>query len=116
MGKRYGEAYDPEIRLSEHGSRLYGLWKKARRFPHCEEWDYYPTFYLWAIEAGYVLGARLRLIDDSGIYCPENCKWFVPELEEFDPAAFAEKWDKTVNKIRKHYGMPPLEGTEYGSY
>lgn len=112
----YGDAYDPELRESEHGSRLYGAWKTLRKHSYCEEWGCYPAFYHWAMQNGYTLGAHLRLIDESGIYCPENCVWKIPKCKMDDPPpppSWADEWNKTVNRIRKYYGMLPLEGTEY---
>ena len=111
MGKRCGEPYDPEIRNTEHGSKLYSAWRHLRRHPHCEEWESFLHFYTWAMQSDYSLGARLRLLDENKPYCPENCTWYVHQYEEDDPlppAEWAEIWNKTVNRIRKHYGMPPL--------
>ncbi len=113
MGKRYGEPYDPKIRTSEHGSLLYNFWRRVRKHPHCEEWDYYPTFYDWAIHNGYTLGAPLRLIDKSKPYSPKNCVWYADEKDMTIDEARAAEWNAVVNRIRKHYGMPPLEGTNY---
>jgi hypothetical protein len=50
------------------------------------------------------------------MYCPENVFWHTPGLTEdvMPTPDWADEWNKTVNRIRKHYGMPPLEGTEYG--
>ena len=109
--------YDSVLRKTEHGSKLYEAWKKLRRSPHCEEWNYYPAFYNWAIQNGYTLGVWLVLIDKSGEYCPENCKWHIPKRMQDDPPpppTWADEWNKTVNRIRKYYGMQPLEGTEHG--
>ena len=114
MGKRIGEPYDPALRESEHGSRLYQTWRKVRQSPHCQEWEYYPTFYEWAMQSDYTLGAWLRLIDEEKPYEPDNCMWHIPGLDEKNiPASWPDEWNRTVNRIRKHYGMPPLEGTRY---
>ena len=116
MSKRVGGSYDPVLRETEHGSRLYQTWKKIRKRPHCEEWEYFPNFYFWAMNNGYTLSAWLRLKDVSGQYCPENCIWYFPKEDRQKQAgenSLIENWNRTVNRIRKHYGMPPLEGTEY---
>lgn len=110
-----GKPYDPSIRTSEEGQALYQSWRRARRYPHCEEWENYVDFHAWAMETGYVQGAWLRLKDKSKPYCPENCIWYSPGTyaKSEDPEAWIENWNKTVNKLRKQWKMPPLEGTEY---
>lgn len=116
MGKRYGEPYDPALRKTDHGSRLYAAWKSMRKHPHCEEWDYFPTFYDWAMQSGYEAGTWLRRIDKDMPYTTDNCIWYSPnEEKEYIPPEWADEWNKTVNRIRKYYGIPPLEGTEYGN-
>lgn len=110
MPKLYGEPYDPALRKTELGARLYQIWRRMRQHPHFEEWDYFPYFYEWSIQNGYAPGASLRLIDDSGIHAPDNCEWFISDRID---AECKDRWNKTVNRIRKHYGMPPLEGTSY---
>ena len=108
------QTYDPALRKTEHGKNLYNTWQRIRRSPHCKEWDCYPTFYEWAIQSGYTTGAWLRLVDRNGTYKPDNCWWYIPgDQEEEIPPELADRWNKTVNRIRKYYGMPPLEGTEY---
>ena len=117
MGKRVGKEYDHAIRTSEAGSRLYNSWRKIRRHPHCEEWIDFPTFYAWAIHSGYSLGDWLRRYDDNEPYGPDNCVWVASNRVETPPKSNVEweyEWNVTVNRIRKHYGMPPLEGTNYG--
>lgn len=117
MGKCYGEPYDPEMRESEHGARLYQAWRRMRKHPHVEEWNCYPPFYLWAIKNGYVIGARLQQLNASAPYGPDNCSWYAKEFEddcEPIPESWADDWNKTVNRIRKHYGMPLFGGDDYG--
>ena len=107
--------YDPALRKTEHGKNLYNIWLRIRRNPHCEEWDYFPTFYDWAMQNNYESGEWLRLINKSGIYCPDNCFWHIPnEGRNSFPAGWGDGWNKTVNRIRKHYGMPLLVEETYG--
>ena len=111
MSKCIGEHYDPALRKTEHGSKLYEIWKRVRKQRYDDEWDYFPTFYEWAMQSGYTIGAWLRRIDE------DNYVWYTPG-ERNDNYLHDEKWiadwNKTVNRIRKYYGMPPLEGTKYG--
>lgn len=114
MSKRNGEPYDPSLRKTEHGSKLYTTWVRIVSYPHIESWGYFPTFYEWAMQSGYEIGAWLRRIDTKGPYSPDNCVWYTPQEEkEYIPQEWADGWNKAVNRIRKHYGMPPLRGTTY---
>ena len=105
----YGEPYDPALRQTEHGTKLYNAWRHMRRYPHCEEWNHFPTFYEWAMQNGYKLGAWLSKIDDDKPFEEKNCVWYFLSDEKR-----VADWNRAVNRIRKHYGMPPLEGTKYG--
>lgn len=108
--------YDPALRKTEQGKKLYGTWRRTQRYSRCKEWDDFPAFYDWAVHNGYVNGAWLKRIDEEVPYRPDNCVWYYPNDYVGDrmPVSWADEWNKTVNRIRKHYGMPPLEGTEYG--
>lgn len=114
--KAHGKPYNPQIRKSEYGSRIYTAWKKIRRNPHYEEWESFASFYEWAVESGFEIGARICRIDESEPFCPDNCVWLLPGESLHPTQSWADEWNKTVNRIRKHYGMPPLEGTDYGDY
>lgn len=112
--KRVSAPYDPALRESKQGQSIYNMWRKLRKAPHCEEWENYPTFYYWVIQNGYAPGSWLRRIDNNKPYTPDNCTWYVVgDNERHVQPGWADEWNKTVNRIRKYYGMPPLEGTEY---
>lgn len=108
------QMYDPALRQTEHGSKLYTTWRSFRNRPHCDKWDNFPNFYEWAMQSGYEVGAWLMRDDKNGPFDPDNCFWFQPCTESRISQEFIDKWNETVNRIRKYYGMPPLEGTEYG--
>jgi hypothetical protein len=108
-------AYDPTLRQTPHGEKLYTAWRRVRHNPHSVEWDEFPAFHDWAMENDYNLGDWLRLIDPEKPYGPENCVWYSPVRKPLPPE-WADEWNRTVNRIRKHYGMPPLEGTNYGDF
>lgn len=115
MGKK-ARSYDPAIRQTEHGSRLYAAWVRINKFPHCKEWECFPTFYEWAMENGYEVGTWLNRDDNDKPYSPDNCIWYKPQSDGISPewAEWIKRWNKTVNRIRKHYGMPPLEEENIG--
>lgn len=106
--------YDPELRRSEHGARLYETWKRMRMSPYDPVFHEYDAFYHWAIKSGYVLGAHLKRHDINLPYSPENCFWKMPEHSEEMTVewalAWCERWDKTVSKLRRQLGLPPLKG------
>ena len=113
MSKRYGEPYDPALRKTEHGALLYQMWRRVIKSDHFEDWTYFPTFYEWAMQDGYVSGEWLRRYDKTKPFSPDNCYWYSTKKDYISPE-WRANWNKTVNRIRKHYGMPPLEGTTYG--
>jgi hypothetical protein len=106
--------YDPELRLSEHGARLYEIWKKVRKSPYDPIFQEYDAFYKWAMGAGYTLGNRLCRRDDNLPYSPDNCFWKITqETDTITPEwarAFCARWDRAVNKLRRQHGLPPLKG------
>ena len=103
--------YDPNIRRTEGGRRLYELWKRLRKSPHDPAWDDFQVFYTWVMKEGYVLGSGIRRKDDSLPYGPTNAVLRRPTIApDFCEQEWCEKWDKTVNILRKHFGLPPLKG------
>lgn len=102
--------YDAQLRETEHGSRLYEYWKRVKRDTDSPEFETFTGFFKWAQEAGYSLGAKLLRRDGREPYNPDNCVWVYHEekpKEERDPEREA-LWDKTVNRIRLHFGMEPI--------
>lgn len=115
MGKLYGPAYDPTLRQTEHGVSLYNAWRTVRRHLHCEEWEYFPNFYDWSLQNGYELGSRLRAKDPGKPFGPDNCEWFLfKKHDRTEELRWIARWNKTVNCIRKHYGLPLLGGDDDG--
>jgi hypothetical protein len=106
-------AYDPELRKSEHGARLYEYWRRIRRpGPIDPAFAQYIDFYNWAMDAGYELGSWLRRYDDQLPYGPDNCYWEPRDGEPLWAEEWRKKWDDTVNKLRGQFGLPPLKGGE----
>lgn len=103
--------YDREIIESEEGQRLYVYWQtKVSKNTDSPEFMTFPGFYNWAMENGYTVGAKLHRRDPKDPFNPDNCVWIAGEkdLTRFYPE-FELKWNKTVNRIRVHYGMEPFQ-------
>ncbi len=111
-------SYDPQLRETEHGKRLYNYWKRARQNTDSDVFQSFPSFLAWAMANGYTLGARLFRRDENKPLNPENCFW-AGRITTTEGAVKQEhdrqreqKWDATVNRIRVHYGMEPIHSSE----
>ena len=110
--------YAPEMRQTEHGSRLYAYWKRIRGKGISQAFEKFTDFYQWSMKNGYTIGAKLYKHEPDEPYDPDNCFW-VPRSEWVEnqtptsrDRAFEEKWDKTVNRIRNYYGMELIYSSE----
>lgn len=75
--------------------------------------DDFLEFFEWSLDNGYEPGAKLRRKDEGKPWNPDNLYWKAPDVkiqpffgEEQKEAI--EKWNKTVNRIRVHYGLEPF--------
>ena len=78
------------------------------------EWDNFWDYYRWAKQKGYSKGDSVIRIDKCLPWGPKNCyvrETVRTEPREYSPEkqAFIDSWNRTVNRIRAFYGMPPLE-------
>lgn len=109
---RHENTYPPEIRHSPSGERLYGYWKKIRADIHVPEFDLFMDFYQWAMNNGYSDDLNLRRRDPDQPWAPDNCAWIrptqPPRLYSIEDQKAAAKWNKTVNRLRIHFGMKPF--------
>lgn len=100
---------------------LYNRWYRIRfraKIPCSPAFAVFSDFFSWAIDAGFDGSQELRRRDPKGPYSEENCYWersgrAGPRSERrphkgFRVAEFALRWDRTVNRIRRHYGMEPI--------
>jgi hypothetical protein len=66
------------------------------------------------MENGYTTGAWLHVIDKEKPYDEQNCGWCTEyKLYRAGDETWIDDWNRSVNRIRKRFGMPPLEGTDY---
>ena len=109
---RHENTYPPEIRHSESGERLYTYWRKIRVMDHVPAFDLFLDFYSWAMNNGYADNLKLRKVDPTQPWCPENCTWIPlqPPKKQYhrETQETVSKWNATVNRFRIYYGMKPF--------
>ena len=67
-------------------------------------WASAAEFAAWSRQNGYQYGMQLIRIDESGDWCPENCRWadVPPSFEnQITKSILAKQWDDFVAPIRK---------------
>ena len=89
--------------------QMYHKWKRILKLGCCEEWRDFEAFCRWAKEVGYEDGATLKKFNVTLPFAPGNCFFLKRDITGgIDPVEFNNRWNKTVNRIREHYGMEPL--------
>lgn len=115
---RHQLTYNKKLKETPEWQFLYNKWQWLRKQPHSEDFDNFPTFYEWSKVYGYATGMKLVRKDPSKPYSIKNCLWAHPETKQQEltkeDKAWIKLWNKTVNRIRKHYGMEPLPEMEAG--
>lgn len=110
---RHEFTYDPALKETPEWKFLYQKWVKSIKKQCSDAFKNFIDFYNWSMAKGFAMDTKLKRLDDSKPYSPENCLWVHPALEE--PAWTEEemeqirRWNKTVNIIRCHFGMQPFE-------
>ena len=105
---------DIELTPSER-RRLYQKWWNIKNKPCSPSFKDFHKFCEWAKNNGYDESGDLRRYDSSGEFSEHNCYWTSENDETLGRKirqASIDKWNKTVNSIRKYYGMPPIEEVE----
>lgn len=102
--------HEREIMESEEGKSLYARWSKyISKNNDSPEFATFSGFYKWAMESGFTLEAQLYRRNPKGPFSPDNCVWLTGEkCIRSDLAEFEMRWNNTVNRIRRYYGMEPL--------
>lgn len=74
--------------VNKFQTRLYKLWLNCRhthKGEFCEAWKRYDTFENWAYDNGFQEGARLKRIDKTKPYGPDNCQFLLGRTEYNTP-------------------------------
>lgn len=110
---RHAIIYPKEMRHSQDGEYLYGVYRRICRQDQHPEFENFISFYEWATANGYQYGMRLHRLDGTKAYSPDNCVWLPPVrpdrpfYSEEDRKRIAD-WNRTVNRIRRHFKMKPF--------
>lgn len=88
-----------------HNYKRYG----GRGITFCKEWEEYINFKEWAINNGYDDNLFLDRQNNSGPYCPENCRWVTSDVQMNNTRknVFVEyKGEKlTIAQLAKKYNL-----------
>lgn len=105
--------YDPKQRETPEFKNLYNRYHSCNSSKYREAFATFQEFYDWSMANGFVIEARLSRIDDNKPYSPGNIRWTLTTKDRTalygeERKEMIERWNKTVNRIRIHYGLKPL--------
>ena len=114
---RHSVVYDPQLKQTPEWKSLYGRYHAVKTSVYQDIFPTFQQFYDWAMANGFVCGAKLSRKDPNKPFTPDNCFWELPERKEQHMTVderneFIDRWNKTVNRIRVHYGLEPFENKE----
>ena len=92
--------------------KLYQKWWWIKEnYPCTPDFLDFKKFYDWAMKSGWDGKANLKRFNECDPFDVENCYWDFPDETDRDKEIQKSiaAWNNTVNRIRKHYGMPPVE-------
>lgn len=117
---RHRVVYDPELKKSQEWVSLYGRYNAVKTSIYRDIFPTFQQFYDWAMENGFVCGAKLGRKDPNKPFTKDNCFWVMPENKQTNITVdekneFIDRWNETVNRIRVHYGFEPFERKEIES-
>lgn len=104
--------YDHTFMKTPEGTALYAKWRNIGRCGRCEEWDIFNVFCEWSMANGYQIGMQLKRFDGRKRFGPDNCYFDkVNGNHQYGKISLEQRyrWNKTVNRIRAHYGLPLFE-------
>lgn len=100
--------HDQEFLKTPEGNSLYSRWRNIRH-RRCKEWGDFSKFAEWALSNGFTKDLQIKRYDNEGEYSPDNCYLYESPNEYILQADWCKKWNETVNRIRAHYGLEPVE-------
>ena len=112
---RHEIVYDPVLKETPEWKSLYSRYKNNTQNIYRDAFRTFQEFYDWSMANGFVIGAKISRVDYQKPFTKDNLRWEAPHDKTHAPEYDAEKrraiekWNETVNRIRKHYGMEPLE-------
>lgn len=95
------ESYTPEYRA------LNRYWGIVQSKPHDPDWENFDIFADYCIENGWRLGLSITRPNPSKPWGPDNCD-IGGRQRSAEEQQSINRWDATVAKIRRAYGLPPL--------
>lgn len=109
--------YDTKFMKTDEARLLYTKWHTIKRGDCCKEWLDFMAFCEWAFDNDFECGAVLKRYHKSEPYSPRNCYFVFSENTNpsYNASEFCALWNKTVNRIRVHYGLEPLGVDENGA-
>ena len=111
------QKYDKSQRETLEFKDLYGRYKAPKSSKYRDLFPTFQQFYDWSMANGFVCGAKFECKDYSEPLTPDKFQWIIPtakmtKITVEDKNDFIDRWNKTVNRIRVHYGLEPFENKE----
>ena len=112
---RHNLVYDKNLKSTPEWGELYNkwIWMRKSGSQYSVAFAQFMDFYNWSMANGYAIDARLKRLDEKKPYAPDNCLWVHPEEERSgytaEQKAWIAKWNKTVNRIRRHFGIETFD-------
>ena len=111
------QKYDKSQRETLEFKSLYGRYNAPKVRIYRDLFPTFQQFYDWSMANGFVCGAKLERMNYSEPLTPDKFIWIIPEatmtkITDADKNDFIDRWNKTVNRIRIHFGLAPFDNKE----
>lgn len=106
------QKHDTSVYRTKGCRSLYARWCRLHKSEFGAEFKDYEVFYEWSLAAGYKYGALLLRRNPELPHSPDNSYWEIPGdvvIKGKMTERWVALWNETVNRIRLHYGLPPVE-------